>query len=192
MLYLRWTGVSSQPTRKSWHNSPACQWQLTSRYALRLLHQFLSCVCFKSLLRKLSFTPLRTRSSPYLPVQALSASRENAFQVEQVCFPSGGFPGLSTVRACPAPPRASSVSLQHPHVQTPAFSETSAIFSPASFWALRPARMDLGYQVWKRHHKHPGPAACEDDSCVGSDSTWELLSPSPPLCSLGSSGLQHF
>lgn len=192
MLYLGWIGVSSQLLKKELTQQPHMSVAAHFPVCGSPIATSISVLCL--LQKPIAEAAIHTPKNPLLSLSTCPSTfslRENAFLLEQICAPCGGFPGLSTVSACPAPPRASSVSLSI-HTCKHLLSPRQALFSHLPALALRPARMDLGYQVWKRHRKHPGPAAHEDDSCVSSDSTWEPLNPNPPLGSSGSSGLQHF
>lgn len=133
MLYLGWIGVSSQPLKKELtqqpHMSVAAHFPVCSPIATSI-----SVLCL--LQKPIAEAAIHAPKNPLLSLSTCPSTfslRENVFLLEQICAPCGGFPGLSTVSACPAPPRASSVSLSI-HTCKHLLSPRQALFShlPAS------------------------------------------------------------
>lgn len=193
MLYLGWIGVSSQLLKKELTQQPHMSVAAHFPVCGSPIATSISVLCL--LQKPIAEAAIHAPKNPLLSLSTCPSTfslRENAFLLEQICAPCGGFPGLSLQWV---PVRHLLELLLYLLASTRAntcFLRDKLYFLTFQLLALRPARMDLGYQVWKRHRKHPGPAAHEDDSCVSSDSIWEWLNPNPPLGSSGSSGLQHF
>lgn len=134
MLYLGWIGVSSQLLKKELTQQPHMSVAAHFPVCGSPIATSISVLCL--LQKPIAEAAIHAPKNPLLSLSTCPSTfslRENAFLLEQICAPCGGFPGLSTVSACPAPPRASSVSLSI-HTCKHLLSPRQALFShlPAS------------------------------------------------------------